>query len=77
MSVLRVATGYHTWPQIGVGASLGAVGAALWMRLGAALLRAWIFQEMAFGELDEGEHAVRLRVVDTTGRHLELLLFPE
>lgn len=34
VSVLRVATGYHTWAQIGVGAGLGAASAALWMHLG-------------------------------------------
>ena len=38
VSVLRVATGYHSWPQVTVGASLGAAGAAAWMALGAALM---------------------------------------
>lgn len=38
VSVLRVVTGYHTWPQIAVGAGLGAASATLWMRLGAALI---------------------------------------
>ena len=38
VSWLRVATGYHTWAQIGVGAGLGAVGALGWMAFGAELL---------------------------------------
>mmetsp|Transcript_177565 Transcript_177565/g.569462 ORF Transcript_177565/g.569462 Transcript_177565/m.569462 type:complete len:193 (-) Transcript_177565:80-658(-) len=35
VSVLRVVCGHHTWPQIGVGASLGASMAFCWMRFGA------------------------------------------
>ena len=37
VSILRVATGYHTWAQIGVGAATGAAGARAWMTLGAGL----------------------------------------
>ena len=33
ISILRVATGYHTWPQVGVGSLLGAGGAWAWMVL--------------------------------------------
>lgn len=42
---LRVALGYHTWPQVAAGAVLGAASGAGWFALGAAsalpALRAW------------------------------------
>ncbi|CAE8736152.1 unnamed protein product, partial [Polarella glacialis] len=38
ISVLRVACGYHTWAQIGVGALLGGAMAVGWMTLGRAVL---------------------------------------
>ena len=38
VALLRVATGYHTWAQIGVGSGLGVVGATAWMGAGHALL---------------------------------------
>lgn len=37
VSVLRVAVGYHTWAQIGVGTAFGVAGAPAWMALGAVL----------------------------------------
>jgi len=33
---LRVALGYHTWPQVAVGYGVGVANALLWQRLGAA-----------------------------------------
>ena len=38
VSWMRVATGYHSWPQVSVGAVLGAGGAAAWMAAGAMLV---------------------------------------
>ena len=37
VSLLRVATGCHTWAQILVGAGLGTLGGTCWMALGASL----------------------------------------
>ena len=37
VAILRVVCGYHTWAQIGVGASVGAFLGQLWLALGAAL----------------------------------------
>ena len=37
VAILRVVCGYHTWAQIGVGASVGAILGRLWVCLGAAL----------------------------------------
>ena len=37
VSVLRVVCGYHTVPQIAVGAALGGLGACGWMSIGAAV----------------------------------------
>ena len=40
ISLLRVATGYHTYAQIAVGALLGMATATGWMRLGTQITRA-------------------------------------
>ena len=41
ISYLRVACGYHTTAQVLVGMGIGTTSAALWMALGAKLLKTW------------------------------------